>query len=338
MRSPPPPQGPPPRQQRGPPGQQGHRQQGADQARGGPQTQVGGPAPEGRDGGGGAGERHRGPAEQRQQQAGPRGPRGTQRGPRRGRAGPLTTGGATDRVGEAATAQGPRDVAVLRGPVQLGAPVLAGDPVVQVARHLAHPEPGPQQVDGERRLHAPARCQRARRLERRRGSGSAARQRLCGDQPAARRSPGAPAPRPARGPRRRCAAAAGPRSPCRPPRPAPAVSGAAAAALSSRSASRNSSGRGQPLARGRRLRARAAAPVSIAAALPRLRVCATTRAPASRAAAVRVARPVVHDDHEVDAGERAAARTVVATRACSSLAGMTTATSGEGSRGGTRRR
>ena len=135
--------------------------------------------------------------------AGPRGPRGTQRGV----AGGLdrsATGGATDRVGEAAPAQGQGDVAVLRRAVQLGAPVGAGDPVVQVAGHLLDPEARPAAGRSSAPSPRPSPGQRQRRLERGAGQAAHARQRLLR--------------RPARGgrvPRRA--------SPTTSPRPPPAV-------------------------------------------------------------------------------------------------------------------
>src|SRR4051794_12915187 len=74
--------------------------------------------------------------------------------------------------------QGPLHVAVLRGAVQLGAQVAAGDPVVQVAGHLQYPQPLAEQVDGQAHLYPPAGGQGQRRAESLAGQTSHSRQWL----------------------------------------------------------------------------------------------------------------------------------------------------------------
>jgi arginine deiminase len=104
------------------------------------------------------------------------------------------------------------------------------------------------------------------------------------------------------------------------------ISAAASAALSSRSASRNSKARDPPFSR-LSISRTADAPVSIAAAFPRLRACWTTVAPAAAAAAaVRSVEPSSTTTTRSTPGNRATASTVAATRVCSFLAGITTAT------------
>src|SRR5690242_651340 len=72
----------------------------------------------------------------------------------------------------------PGDVSELVRPVQLGAQAGPGGPVRQVHLDLGDTESLAHQVDGERGLHAPAACQRARGLERRPGQAALPVQRL----------------------------------------------------------------------------------------------------------------------------------------------------------------
>jgi hypothetical protein len=63
--------------------------------------------------------------------------------------------------------EGERDVAVLRSPVHLRAPVGAGDPVLQVAGHLEDGQPGVEHVDRHADLDTPAAGEGRCRLDRR---------------------------------------------------------------------------------------------------------------------------------------------------------------------------
>ena len=102
----------------------------------------------------------------------------------------------------------------------------------------------------------------------------------------------------------------------------------AANTKSARSASRNSRCRGVSRCSCWSSSRTASAPVSMAAALPRLRVCRVTTAPASRAtAAVPSTEPSSTTTTRPAPGSSAAAVTVARIRWASSLAGMTTATS-----------
>src|SRR5208282_326230 len=77
-----------------------------------------------------------------------------------------------------ASGERPGDVGELARTVQLGAQAGPGGPVRELDLDLGDPEPLTQQVDGERGLHPPASCQRARRLERRPGQAALPVQRL----------------------------------------------------------------------------------------------------------------------------------------------------------------
>lgn len=74
----------------------------------------------------------------------------------------------------------PRHVRELLGAVQLGPEVAAGNPVVQLARHLQHPAPGPDDVDGQPDLDTPPGGQRQGGVERLPGQAALAGQRLGG--------------------------------------------------------------------------------------------------------------------------------------------------------------
>src|SRR5450631_3351398 len=52
------------------------------------------------------------------------------------------------------------DVAILPGAVELTSPVRAGNPMLQIAGHLQHSQPGSQYVDGQPNLNSPPARQR----------------------------------------------------------------------------------------------------------------------------------------------------------------------------------
>src|SRR5665647_1896938 len=77
----------------------------------------------------------------------------------------LIAASGSDKPAGSASGERQPDVAILPGAVDLASPVRPGDPVLQIAGDLEHPQAGAQNVYGEPDLDAPTAGQRRRSLK-----------------------------------------------------------------------------------------------------------------------------------------------------------------------------